>query len=259
MSGDSDPRRMIDHVLCRRTRRHFFADCGVGLGAMALASLSRGEPAAGAMAEPDGDPPRPARARRGHGPRRQSPGGPAGPSARAGQERHLSVHGRRPQPARAVRLQAPAPEIQRPADPGLVHPGAPVRVHGYLHQGASQAAGDGPPVRQARPVGGMGLGALAAPGRGRRRPDDRQIGGDRCVQPCAGQAVRQHGDGAVRPAEHGLVGHLRHRQRVGRPARLRGAAIGPARAAGRGGQLGERLSALGLPGRAAPRAAASRS
>jgi len=57
MSGDADPRRMIDHVLCRRTRRHFFADCGVGLGAMALASLSGGEREAGATAEPDGDSP----------------------------------------------------------------------------------------------------------------------------------------------------------------------------------------------------------
>ena len=37
--------------------------------------------------------------------------------------------------------------------------GSPVRIHGYLHQGASQAAGDGPEVRAARPVGGMGLGA----------------------------------------------------------------------------------------------------
>jgi Protein of unknown function (DUF1501) len=58
MSGDSDSRRLIDQVLCRRTRRHFFADCGVGLGAMALASLSQGQAASGAMAEPDGNPPR---------------------------------------------------------------------------------------------------------------------------------------------------------------------------------------------------------
>ena len=49
---------MIDQVLCRRTRRHFFADCGVGLGALALASLVRGQAAAGATAEPDGDVPR---------------------------------------------------------------------------------------------------------------------------------------------------------------------------------------------------------
>ena len=90
-------------------------------------------------------------------------------------------------------------------------------------------------------------------GRGGRRPDVRQIGGDRRLQPRSGQAVRQHRLIAVRPAQHGLVGHLRDRQRVGRPARLRRLAIRPARAAGRGGQLGERLSPLDLPGRAAPR------
>ena len=45
---------------------------------------------------------------------------------------------------------------------------------------------------QARPVGGMGLGALAAHGRGGRRPGVRQVGGDRRLQPRAGQAVRQH-------------------------------------------------------------------
>ena len=43
------------------------------------------------------------------------------------------------------------------------------------------------------------------------------------------------------------------------PARVRRPAIGPARTARRGGQLGERVSALGLPGGAAARPAASRS
>jgi hypothetical protein len=55
MSGDSDERRMHDQALRDRTRRHFFADCGLGLGAMALASLSGGARAAGATAEPDRD------------------------------------------------------------------------------------------------------------------------------------------------------------------------------------------------------------
>src|SRR5579883_161642 len=39
MTGDFDSRRAYVRALREQTRRHFFADCGVGLGAMALASL----------------------------------------------------------------------------------------------------------------------------------------------------------------------------------------------------------------------------
>ena len=38
--------------------------------------------------------------------------------------------------------------------------------------------------------------------------------GHRCLQPCPGQALRQHRLAAVWPAEHGRLGDLRHRQRV---------------------------------------------
>ena len=48
-----------------------------------------------------------------------------------------------------------------------------------------------------------------------------------------GQAVREHRLAAVRPAEHGRVGHLRPRQRVAGPAGLRRAAVRPARPARR--------------------------
>jgi hypothetical protein len=48
MTGDFDARLARERVLRDRTRRHFFADCGVGLGAMALASLlDRDRPAFG--------------------------------------------------------------------------------------------------------------------------------------------------------------------------------------------------------------------
>ncbi len=45
---------MIDtHLPLRdRTRRHFFADCGIGVGAMALQSLLAADRAAGAVHEP---------------------------------------------------------------------------------------------------------------------------------------------------------------------------------------------------------------
>jgi hypothetical protein len=59
MPHDCDPRQILDHILCQRTRRHFFADCGLGLGAMALASLSGGLQEARALTEPDRRSPRP--------------------------------------------------------------------------------------------------------------------------------------------------------------------------------------------------------
>jgi uncharacterized protein DUF1501 len=43
MSARSDPEEMLARALHQRTRRHFFSDCGVGLGAAALASLLHGD------------------------------------------------------------------------------------------------------------------------------------------------------------------------------------------------------------------------
>ena len=65
------------------TRRHFFARCGVGLGSIALASLMDDRLAAAPAAV---------------GP--ANPFAPQGPALHAqGPQRHLSVHGRRAQPA----------------------------------------------------------------------------------------------------------------------------------------------------------------
>jgi hypothetical protein len=50
MASNIDPRLDLETALCRQTRRHFFADCGVGLGAMALASLLTDDRAAAARA-----------------------------------------------------------------------------------------------------------------------------------------------------------------------------------------------------------------
>jgi len=52
MMSPHDVSDLAANALRARTRRHFFADCGVGLGAVALASLLRGERPAGAN-EPD--------------------------------------------------------------------------------------------------------------------------------------------------------------------------------------------------------------
>ena len=159
--------------------------------------------------------------------------------SRAGAERHLSVHGRRSQPARAVRLQAPASGVQRPADPGLVHPGPAVRLHGYVHQGASEAAGDDSASSR----------GTASRVRGSRSccRTSAEVVDDLTFVKSAATDVFNHapaklfantGTVAVRPAEHGLVGHLRDRQRVVEPARVRGAAIGPARARAAGRSTG---------------------
>jgi hypothetical protein len=53
MTDNYDARRAFAQAVRDRTRRHFFADCGVGLGAIALASLFDGERPARAMAEDD--------------------------------------------------------------------------------------------------------------------------------------------------------------------------------------------------------------
>src|SRR4051812_29427813 len=59
MTGDFDSRRAGDRAVRDRTRRHFFADCGVGLGAMALSSLMGQDRAALAAADLDTSPSRP--------------------------------------------------------------------------------------------------------------------------------------------------------------------------------------------------------
>ena len=69
-------------------------------------------------------------------------------------------------------------------------------------------------VRPARPERRGALGAAAAPRRGGRRHRDRQVDAHRRVQPRAGADPDEHRLAAVRPAEHGRVGHLRPGQRV---------------------------------------------
>ena len=65
--------------------------------------------------------------------RRPRPADPLAPEAAAlsgqGQARHLPVHGRRAQPSGAVRLQAGAGQVRRPAAAGRAAQGLPGRVH----------------------------------------------------------------------------------------------------------------------------------
>ena len=97
-----------------------------------------------------------------------------------------------PEPARTVRLQAEAAGTRRPADPGVVHRGQAVRLHGHVLQGSAQAAGHAPEVHAARPVRRLGLGVLPHIATVVDDTRDSALGQDRSLQSRAGEAVRQH-------------------------------------------------------------------
>ncbi len=189
------------------TRRHFFAQCGMGLGSIALGSLLADE-AHGASDLPW----------------LHDPLAPRAPHFAPARARHLSVHGWRSQPIGPVRLQTQAARARWPGRAPLVHQEQAIRVH----QGGRQAFGHSPQVRPPRPIGRRTQRAAAAPGHRGRRRMHRQKHGHRRLQSRARQAVRQHRLQPLRPAQHGRLAHLRHRQRVARSTRFRRVAIGPA-------------------------------
>ena len=186
---------------------------------------------------------------------------PDGAQARAlsgqGEERHLPVHGRRTAPAGAVRLQAKAPGIERPADPGLVHRGQAVRFHG--HQPRHEAARHAP--RNSRSTASRARGSRKCCRT--RRPSWTTSS---FVTSCAtnvfnhapAKLFMNTGSRPVRPAQHGRVGDVRHRQRIGRSAGLRRAAVRSARPArrfastGRSGFLPTTYQGVPLPGSGDP-------
>ena len=110
-----------------------------------------------------------------------------------------------------------------------------------LRQGAAEAARHAAQVRPARQGGRVGVRAACRTPRrsSTTSPIVRSVATER-LQPRPGEAVHEHRLAAVRPAEHGVVGDLRHRQRVaatcpassccspGRAARAAGAVTGAA-------------------------------
>ena len=116
-------------------RRHFLDQCRIGLGGMAHGfALGRWK--------------RPGFRCRELGSER-SAGGSAHAFPAQGQERHLPVHGRRAEPARAVRPQAEAAGARRPADPrSRVAKG---KRFAFI-KGDAKLLGTRAQVRQARPV-----------------------------------------------------------------------------------------------------------
>ena len=228
------------------TRRHLFGQCGLGLGSIALASLMS------TTASP----------RTPKAPRRRpeidlaNPLAPRqGPLSRASQERHLPVHGRRPQPARAVRLQAQARRAERPADPRVVHRRQAVRLHGQLRGKERPSC-----LARARKFARHGQSGAWVSRTAAAHGDDRR-------RHLARPHRRAPTSSTTRPAKLFMnTGSAQFgRPSMGawvtygigsesqRPARLRRAAVRPARPARRRGQLGQRLSAHHLPGRALPR------
>ena len=184
---------------------------------------------------------------------------PARPAARAlpgaGQERHLPVHGRRAQPARAVRLQARAPgaiTASRSPSRSSRASGSPSWTRSPRSSPSCWATNR--KFAQHGAVGGVGLGVPARTSA--EVVDDlafiRSVATD-VFNHAPAKLFANTGSHAVRPAEHGVVGHLRDRQRVAAtcPASSSSSPAREARAAGRS-TGGAGSCPRTLSGRAAP-------
>ena len=146
---------------------------------------------------------------------------------------------------RTVRLQAEARRARRPADSRVVHQGQTVRVHEQLHrkerrQAAGHAAANSPAMARR---GRVGQRAAAA---SRRRlsmtsPSSARVATDVFNHAPAKLFMNTGSTQFGRPSM-GVVGHLRHRQRVAESARLCRAAIRPARARAAGRSTGPAAS-----------------
>ena len=115
---------------------------------------------------------------------------PAGPEAaalrRQGQERHLPVHVRRPEPRRHVRLQARAVRARRQDDPGQ-----DLRPRRAQERGPRRRAEV--EVQAVRPVRQVGQRPVPAPGHVRRRHRLPPLDDRRLADPRLGHAADEHG------------------------------------------------------------------
>ena len=184
--------------------------CGVGLGAVALQPPARAR--------------RLCRAADGRPPIRWPPRPPHfAPKAKrviflfmAGAPSHLELFDNKPQLAKFDGT-LPPPELLKGYRAAFINPNSKLLGPKF------KFAQHGQSRRRA-------LRAAAAPGRGRRRHRHRQVDGHRRLQPRARPDPDEHRLAAVRPAEHGRLGHLRPGQRVAGPARLRRLQLRQARA-----------------------------
>ena len=215
------------------TRRHFFRQSGIGLGALALASLLERR-----------------RSRR----RRRRRGGPLAPQAAAlraeGEERHLPVHGRRAVAARPVRPQA---EARTSSTASRSRSRSSRASASPSSRACRKLLGSPYAVRAARRVRRRALELLPHLGRGRRRHRDRPLDAHRPVQPRAGPALHEHRVTAAlgRPSMGSWLTYGLGSENA-EPARLRRAALGPAGPGRAASLLGQRVPADRVPGRPVP-------
>ncbi len=208
------------------TRRHFFKQSGFGIGGLALSALLDERLLA------------------------QTLDGPLAPKAphfapKAKNIIYLFMAGA-PDAARPLRLQAGTAGARRPGDPARAHSqGGALR----LHQRDTPAARITVHVQAIRTIRRGALRAAAASRQHRRRHRDRPFGAHDAVQPCARSDLHEYREPGVRQAEHGVVAHVRSRQRQPRSAGLHRAALGRERARRRKVVLGQRIPSDGLPGR----------
>ena len=151
---------------------------------------------------------------------RVNPLAPQAAALRAeGQDLHLHLPGRRAQPARPVRPQAEAQRAARPAAARVADQERPLRLPPEGHRHA--------PGQPAQVHASTASAAWSCPTCCRTSApcaDDicliRSMHTD-AFNHHPGQLLMNCGRAMLRPAEHGLVAHLRPGQRVAEPARLR--------------------------------------
>ncbi len=214
----------------------FLRDCRLGLGAMALGNCCCGISPWTA-----------------HGTISRSIGQSAPTASNSlpgtSEERHLSVHGGRAEPAGVVRSQAEAAGTRRPGDSRVVRRQQAFRVH----QEGREAAGHAPQVRSTWAERPDDLGIAAAFGDGCRRHRDHPLDEDRRLQSRAGQVLSQYrvtNDSVGRAmgawVTYGIGSEARRSAGVCRLA------IGSARSAWRRAELGQRFLADDVSRRSVP-------
>ena len=222
--------------LLLQTRRHFFGQCAVGLGSVALAS-----PASTRAAPPRTTAPcvNPLAPKKPHFPAKAKrviflfmAGGPS----------QLELFDHKPKLQRAARQ----------ADPRRVHQGQALRLHGHVRQGAAEAAGHAPQVRPARQARDRGSRSACRTPPASSMTSPSCARGDRRVQPRPAKLFVNTGSPQFGRPSMGAWVTYGIGSESQRSAGLRGA-CNPARA-GRAAarSLGQRLPADDLPGRAVP-------